>query len=152
MLASTTELLQLASHLRFGRSLVRMPRITLVLLISSPSENIDYCVCVCACADFQILTARGRGEQPVLKLSVAVLVMSRSAEPMRRAPYSLDLRWRIVWQRLALDLKYQQISKNLCISVGTVHNIFKLFEDTLVGNVPNRVISWMNTIQTILLD
>ncbi len=31
MLASTTELLQLASHLRFGRSLVRMPRITLVL-------------------------------------------------------------------------------------------------------------------------
>ncbi len=34
MLASTTELLQLASHLRFGRSLVRMPRITLVMCTS----------------------------------------------------------------------------------------------------------------------
>ena len=55
---------------------------------------------------------------------------------MRRAPYSSDLRWRIVWQRLALNLKYQQIAENLSISVGTVHNIFKLFEET--GEVDHR--------------
>ena len=56
--------------------------------------------------------------------------MSTSAEPTRRAPYSSDLRWRIVWQRIARDLGYQQIARNLNISVGTACNIFKLFEAT----------------------
>lgn len=35
-----------------------------------------------------------------------------------------------MWQRIALNLRYQQIAENLCISVGTVHNILKLFENT----------------------
>ena len=56
--------------------------------------------------------------------------MLRSAEPTRRAAYSQDLRWRVVWQRLALDLRYLLIARNLNISVGTAHNIFKLFEAT----------------------
>lgn len=56
--------------------------------------------------------------------------MSRSAEPARRSPYSNDLRWRIVWQRIALDLGYQEIAKNLNISTSTAYNIFKLFEAT----------------------
>ena len=67
--------------------------------------------------------------------------MSRSAEPMRKAPYSSDLRWRIVWQKLALNLNYQQISEKLCISIGTVHNILKLFEST--GEVePRKYPNW----------
>lgn len=62
--------------------------------------------------------------------------MSRSAEPNRRAPYSNDLRWRIVWQRIALNLGFQDIAKNLNISVGTAYNIFKLFETT--GEVDHK--------------
>lgn len=61
---------------------------------------------------------------------------STSAEPMRRTAYSNDLRWRVVWQRLALDLKYQRIAENLSISVGTVHNVWQLFQDT--GEVDPR--------------
>ena len=59
-----------------------------------------------------------------------------SAEPMRRSPYLKDLRWRIVWQRIALNLRYQKIAENLNISIGTVHNIFKLFQNT--GDVVHR--------------
>lgn len=53
-----------------------------------------------------------------------------SAEPGRKAPYSKDLRWRVVWQRIGMELSYREISKNLCLSLGTVHNHFKLFEHT----------------------
>ena len=62
--------------------------------------------------------------------------MSRSVEPTRRAPYSNDLRWRIVWQRIALDLGYQEIARNLNISTGIAYNIFKLFEST--GEVDSK--------------
>ena len=62
--------------------------------------------------------------------------MFRSAEPMQRAPYSNDLRWRIVWQRIALDYGFQKIASNLNISVGTAYNIFKLFEAT--GEVDHK--------------
>ncbi len=41
-----------------------------------------------------------------------------------------------MWQRLALNLKLLQIAENLCISVGTVHNVLRLFEDT--GEVDPR--------------
>ena len=61
--------------------------------------------------------------------------MFRSAEPTRRAPYSNDLRWRIVWQPIALDYGYQKIASNLSISVGTAY-IFKLFEAT--GEVDHK--------------
>ena len=53
-----------------------------------------------------------------------------SAEPTRTAPYANDLRWRVIWQRIALDLPFRTIAKNLCKAVGTVHNIFKRFRAT----------------------
>ena len=53
-----------------------------------------------------------------------------SAEPGRTKAYSADLRWRIVWQRIGQDLTYREIAANLCISLGTVSNIMKLFETT----------------------
>ena len=53
-----------------------------------------------------------------------------SAEPNRRTPYSTDLRWRIVWQRLAKGLTFQNIAQNLSISTATASNIFKLFQAT----------------------
>lgn len=53
-----------------------------------------------------------------------------SAEPTRKAPYSNDLRWRIVWQRLAKDFTFKQIAQNLSISTATASNIFRLFQAT----------------------
>ena len=47
-----------------------------------------------------------------------------------------DLRWRIVCQTIALDLKFQKIAQKLNISVGTAHNIFKLFQAT--GKVDHK--------------
>ena len=58
-----------------------------------------------------------------------------SAEPTRKAPYSNDIRWRIVWQRLAMDLPYWKIAQNLSIGVGTVYNVFKTFQNS--GEVSN---------------
>lgn len=53
-----------------------------------------------------------------------------SAEPGRKAPYSNDIRWRVVWQRIGMELKFRDIANNLCISLGTVHNHFKRFQET----------------------
>ena len=53
-----------------------------------------------------------------------------SAEPYRKAPYSPDLGWRVVWQRLGMDKSYREIAKCLQISNGTAHRIFKKFETT----------------------
>lgn len=53
-----------------------------------------------------------------------------SAEPGRKKAYSIDLRWRVVWQRLSMDLTYKEIAKNLSIAPSTAHSIFKLFEIT----------------------
>jgi len=56
--------------------------------------------------------------------------MMTSAEPTRKAPYSNDIHWRIVWQRLAMDLPYWKIAQNLSIGVGTVYNVFKTFQNS----------------------
>ena len=56
--------------------------------------------------------------------------MVRSVEPGRKKAYSSDLRWRVVWQRLALGLKFHEIATNLGISIGTAYNIIELFERT----------------------
>ena len=53
-----------------------------------------------------------------------------SAEPKRSASYSNDLRWRIVWQKIAMDLPFRVIARNLSISMGTAYNIQKLFCQT----------------------
>ena len=60
-----------------------------------------------------------------------------SCEPYRRAPYSPDLRWRIVWQRIGMEQDFRSIASNLNVSVGTVYRIYKLFEET--GNVDPKI-------------
>ena len=42
-----------------------------------------------------------------------------SAEPSRRKAYHSDLRWRVVWQRLSLELTFKQIAMGLNIAVST---------------------------------
>ena len=53
-----------------------------------------------------------------------------SAEPARTTAYSPDIGWRVVWQRLGMDLTFKQIAERLQIAVGTAHRIFKRFKDT----------------------
>ncbi len=56
--------------------------------------------------------------------------MATSAEPARKRAYSSDLRWRIVYQRIALNRSFERIAKNLNIARATAHRTFKIFERT----------------------
>lgn len=60
-----------------------------------------------------------------------------SAEPLRTKSYSDDLRWRVVWQKISMDLPFRTIAKNLNISVGTAFNVFSIFKST--GEVSAKV-------------
>jgi len=55
--------------------------------------------------------------------------MATSAEPGRKAAYSSDLRWRIIWQRYGMELSFRKAAENLSISLGTTYNIRQLFEE-----------------------
>ena len=59
--------------------------------------------------------------------------MALSAEPGRKAAYDKDLRWRIIYQRIAMGMKFAEIAKNLNIAVSTAHRTYHYFERT--GNV-----------------
>ena len=53
-----------------------------------------------------------------------------SAEPGRKTAYSNDLRWRIVYQRIAVNLPLVKIAQNLNVGVSTVYRIYRLFEES----------------------
>lgn len=56
--------------------------------------------------------------------------MASSAEPGRKTAYSDDLRWRVVWLRLTRKKSYRDIAECLCVSLGTVHNVWDKFVAT----------------------
>jgi transposase len=56
--------------------------------------------------------------------------MQRSAEPGRKKAYAQDLRWRVVYQKIALNLSFERIGRNLNISASTAQRVYKLFENT----------------------
>ena len=58
----------------------------------------------------------------------SVQMMAYSAEPGKTVAYSDDLRWRVVWQRLGKEKPFRDIAESLNIGLGTVHNIWRLFE------------------------
>ena len=59
-----------------------------------------------------------------------------SAEPDRKTPYSPDIGWRVVWQRLGMEMQFRDIARRLQIATSTAHRIFKRFEDS--GDVAPR--------------
>ena len=63
-----------------------------------------------------------------------------SAEPGRKAPYSIDLRHRMIWQIIGMSLTYRKVAQNLNVAVGTVHNVLRRFQATgeLEPTKPNR--------------
>lgn len=56
--------------------------------------------------------------------------LARSAEPYRKKAYSVDLRWRVVYQRIAINLPFDDFAKNLNIAASTAHRTYMLFERT----------------------
>ena len=64
-----------------------------------------------------------------------------SVQPGRKAAYSKDIAWRVVWHRIAMELPFRKIARNLKLSLGTVPNMYdKRFEQTgdLQRNKPFR--------------
>ena len=53
-----------------------------------------------------------------------------SSEPGRTSAYSEDLRWKIVWQNMALGLPNSTVARNLCVDASTVSRIMRLFHAT----------------------
>ena len=60
-----------------------------------------------------------------------------SCEPTRSSAYGEDLRWRIVWQAIALRMPVKQIASNLSVDQSTVSRICDKFWET--GEVKKRV-------------
>ena len=58
------------------------------------------------------------------------------ATASRTRAYDPDLRWRMVYQRMALELPFKTISRNLYVDVSTVRRTVELFSST--GSVDKR--------------
>ena len=56
-------------------------------------------------------------------LNSVVMATSTSYERARTNAYSEDLRWRIIYQRLALDYSLQRVADNLGVGVATVQKL-----------------------------
>ena len=56
-----------------------------------------------------------------------------SAEPGRKRAYSIDIRWRVVYQRIGMELHFYDIARRLNIATSTAHRIYNQFQRT--GNV-----------------
>ena len=53
-----------------------------------------------------------------------------SMEPGLKTPYSADIRWRVVWQHLGMELPFREIARRLNISSSTAYSIWKRFQET----------------------
>ena len=62
--------------------------------------------------------------------------LAYSSEPGRRKAYQVDLRWRMVWQRLVQGFSLQVVACNLSVDPSTVQRVCKKFE--LVGTVEKK--------------
>ncbi len=62
--------------------------------------------------------------------------MATSCEHARTRAYDPDLRWRMVYQRLVLELPFKTISQNLSVDISTVRRTLNLFITT--GSVDKR--------------
>ena len=53
-----------------------------------------------------------------------------SAEPGRKRAYSVDIRWRVVYQRIGMELHFHKIANRLNIATSTAHRIYQQFKRT----------------------
>ena len=57
-------------------------------------------------------------------------VSMTSAEPARTTAYSPDIGWRVVWQRMGMELSFKAIAIRLQIGVSTAFRLYKKYEST----------------------
>ena len=55
-----------------------------------------------------------------------------SAEPGRRTAYSINLRWRIVYQRIGMNLSLEKIASNLNVSTSTAYALTDFLSEQAV--------------------
>ena len=70
------------------------------------------------------------GSNSTYRLYSKIVIVMISAEPGRKAPYSCDIRWRVVWQRVGMELPFKTIAKNLNIAASTAYLHYKRFQNT----------------------
>ena len=63
-------------------------------------------------------------------------LIAYSCEPKRASVYSIDLRWRIIWQKEVFDLNSREIAANLGVDSTMVWRTVKLFRET--GDVQKK--------------
>jgi len=74
--------------------------------------------------------SKSGGAYPIIIFESTSALRMASCEPRRTSPYSDDLRWRMVWQRLARGLTLEQVSSNLNVDISTIWRVVKCFEET----------------------
>jgi len=55
---------------------------------------------------------------------------TKGFQPGRKRAYSTDICWRVILQRIGMDLPFFKIAQNLNIASSTAHRIYKRFEET----------------------
>ena len=80
-----------------------------------------------------------------------------SCEPGRKAAYSENIRWRMVWQHQVQGLTLDQVATNLCVDTSNVHRIVSRFQATGVVSkkpysVVNRIVKLTNAVQLTVLN
>ena len=83
------------------------------------------CVSVIACAFDTACALRVHAFVHALIQILGYKAMS--AEPGHKAPYSINLRHRMI---IGMGLTYRKVAQNLNVAVGTVHNILDCFKQT----------------------
>lgn len=80
--------------------------------------------------------SKSSGAYPIIVFKSTSALSMASCEPCRTSPYSDDLRWRMVWQRLAQGPTLEQVSSNLIVDISTIWRVVKHFEE--MGTVSKK--------------
>jgi len=90
------------------------------------------------CTEFRTLNALRLTREMHTRVCYSVLACGKfesihvlmSAEPARKKAYSIDLQWRVVYQRIGMALPFYKIAKNLNIATSTAHRIYNKFANS----------------------
>ena len=105
-------------------------------MITRNSRNLAnaHCVYARACAFEFTLTG---GKIQFSSGCESTVTVAMSLNPGKTSAYTEDLRWRIVWQREALELDLKTVAGNLGVHPSTVSRVVRLFRDT--GSEQKRI-------------
>jgi len=53
-----------------------------------------------------------------------------SIERGQKTAYSDDIRWRVVWRKLGMEMTFKDIAKGLHIALSTAYRMYKQFKTT----------------------